>query len=175
MAKDRPHGHLGAKSSRLAADRAILRENFGRFYPFVQRLGGTPVVYFVMGAIMGRPDGWGTVILYALVAALYSFIFHIVAISYFAARSKISVNKCPKGTIGYFWGSIFIPRALFDHAVMMTALILSGRYGPLWFLASGIVLYLLDRIITFLTMLSCPVDAGKDKKSKKGQTGGLKS
>jgi hypothetical protein len=174
MPEDRPHGHMGAKSSRLAADRAVLKENFGRFYPFVQRLGGTPVIYFVMGAIMGRPHGWTMAILYAVVAAVYSFIFHIAAISYFAARSKMAIDKCPKGTIGYFWGSEFIPRALFDHAVMMTALILSGRYGPWWFLASGLVLYTLDHIITFLTMLSCPAETGKNK-SIKEQTGGIKS
>jgi len=161
MAKDRPHGHLGAKSTRLAADRAVLKENFGRYYTFVQRLGGTPVVYFVMGAIMGRPDGWGTAILYALVAGMYAFLFQIIAVSWLAARSKMAIEKCPKGNIAYFWGSIFIPRAIFDHVVMMTALILSGRYGPVWFLLSGVVLYILDYIITFLTMLTCPVESGK--------------
>ncbi len=151
MAGDRPHGHLGARSTKLAADRAVLRTHFGRFYPFVQRLGGIPVAYFVIGAIVGRPLGWGMVFAYGIGAAIYSFLFHIYVISYFAARSRMGLVICPKGSLGYFWSSIFIPRAIFDHLVMLSALIWAGA---VWFLVSGVVLYMLDYIITLTTTLA---------------------
>ncbi len=156
--KDRPHGHPGAKSTRLAADRAILREHFGPYYLFVQRLGALPVVYFVMGAIVGRPHGLTTALLYAIVAAVYAFIFHIMAVSYFAMRSKVGLDVCPKGTFGYFWSGIFIPRAVFDHAAMMSALIWAG---PAWFLVSGPALYLADYAISLASTLRYSLEAKK--------------
>ena len=147
----RPHSHLGAPSTKLAADRSVLKTHFGRYYQFVQRLGGLPVIYFVIGAIVGRTGGWGTMVLYGMGAAIYAFIFHIYAISYFAMRSKIGLDVCPKGTFGYVWSWIFIPRAVIEHLVMMGLLVMSERLQPggiVWFFVSGVVLYFIDYTIS---------------------------
>ncbi len=162
--KYRPHGHMGAKSSKLAADQAVLKEHFGRYYPFVQRLGGITVIYFIIGAIIGRQSGWGTAIMFAFVGLIYAFIFHVKAISYFAARSKLGLEICPKISVGYFWSWLFIPRMILDHIVMLGVLIwVAPKYGIIWFLLSGIVLYILDYIITMTSMLRW-ID--KDKRSE---------
>jgi len=167
--KFRPHGHLGAKSTRLAADRAVLKTHFGPYYKFVQRLGGIPVIYFIIGVIIGKTDGWGMGILYGIGGAVYALLFQIYAVSYFAMRSKIGLEICPKGTFGHFWSKIFIPRAIFDHLVMMGLLVFNERLpgGIMWFLLSGVVLYFIDYAITLSSTL-------KYSLKEKGSSGGKK-
>jgi hypothetical protein len=167
---DRPHGHLGAKSTRVAADRAILREHFGPYYIFVQRLGGLPAIYFIIGAIVGRQSGWSSAILYAAVAMVYSFLFHVYSTSYFAARSKIGLERFGKKTFGYRWSSLFIARMIIDHVVMMAALI---WLGIIWFLVSGVALYFVDYAITILSQFAL---VGTEEHTSKvsGKTGGDK-
>jgi hypothetical protein len=161
MAKDRPHGHLGAASTKVAADRAVLRSHFGPYYQFVQRLGGLPVIYFVLAGVAYRS------IWHAIGAGIYAFLFHLYATSYFAARSKMGLESCPTRSAGHFWSRIFVARAVFDHVVMMSALIWAG---PLWFLGSGVILYVLDYAITMSTTLRWCIADKKDA----GRAGGKK-
>ena len=124
-------------------------EHFGRYYYFVQRLGGLPVAYFIIGAILGRPLGWTMVFVYGLVAAIYSFFFHIYATSIFAARAKTGCNACPEGSFGLFWSNIFVLRMVIYHLVMLSCMIWVSVY---WFLASGFIIYIFN---TFITFISC--------------------
>lgn len=166
----RPHGHLGAPSTKLAADQAVLRTHFGRYFRFVQRLGGIPVIYFAIGIIIGKSGGFGNAMLYGIGAAVYAFLFHIYAISYFAMRSKIGLEVCPGGTLGYFWSRIFIPRAVLEHLVMMGLLIFSDRLHPggiVWFLISGFVIYIVDYAITIASTLKYSLNAKQEAGGKK--------
>lgn len=142
--KFRPHGHLGADTTKSAASRRVLRDHFGPYYIFVQRIGAMPVMYGIISLIVYR--SW----LYMLSALVYAFLFHVLAISYFAARSKIGLDTCPKGSFGWFWSWIFIPRAIFYHLAMLSVLI---WVSPVWFLASGVILYAIDYIITIAITL----------------------
>ncbi|MCX6645517.1 MAG: hypothetical protein NTY09_04045 [bacterium] len=166
----RPHGHLGADSTKLSAERKILMDHFGRFYHFVQRLGGMPGAYFIIGAVIGRSYGWAMVFVYGLVAAIYSFFFHIVAISVFAAKAKIGCQQCPKKSSGYYWSKAFVTRGLIYHMYMLSSLI---WLGSVWFLASGFIIYIFDTVITFVTCSKYLVvqkgKKGKDKKDRKNK------
>lgn len=163
----RPHGHLGADSTKLSAERKVLQDHFGRFYLFVQRLGGMPVAYFVIGAVIGRSHGWTMVFVYGLVAAMYAFFFHVLAISVFAAKAKIGCQNYPEKSTGYLWSKVFVARAIVYHVFILSSLIWLGNY---WFLASGFIIYIFD---TAVTMLTCSgylsvkdVKKGKNKKGK---------
>jgi hypothetical protein len=161
----RPHGHLGADSTRLSAERKILMDHFGRYYHFVQKLGGMPVAYFIIGAVIGRQQGWAMVFVYGLVAAIYAFFFHIFAISVFAAKAKIGCQNCPGKSSGYYWSSSFVARAVIYHVFMLSSLIWLGAY---WFLASGFIIYIFDTAITFLTCAQyLKIQKGKKGKFKK--------
>jgi hypothetical protein len=158
----RPHGHLGADSTKFSAERKILMDHFGRYYYFVQRLGGMPVIYFIIGAILGRQSGWTMVFVYGLVAAIYSFLFHIYEISVFAAKAKIGCNKCPVKSFGLFWSDIFVTRVVIYHLAMLSALIWLNVY---WFLASGFMIYIFDTLITFLSCGKYLIEEVEKKKS----------
>lgn len=166
----RPHGHLGAPSTKLAADQAVLRTHFGRYYRFVQRLGAIPVIYFAIGIIIGKSGGLGFALLYGIVGAVYAFLFHIYATSYFAMRSKIGLEVCPRKTFGYFWSWIFIPKVVIEHLVMMALLIFSDRLQPggiAWFLISGVVIYIIDYVITIASTLKYSLKAKEEAGGKK--------
>ncbi len=169
--KFRPHGHLGADSTKISAERKVLMDHFGRYFHFVQRLGGLPVLYFIIGAIEGRPMGWATVFIYGLTAAFYAFFFHLAATSVFAAKAKIGCNECPKKTFGYFWSGIFVVRVVIFHLAMLSSLIWLSVY---WFLASGFIIYIIDNIVTLISCGNYILETGsKDGKGKKsGKSGG---
>ncbi len=153
--KFRPTGHLGADTTKAAAEKAVLKSHLGPYYLFVQRLGGIPVAYGILAFVVYR--NW----IYAIAAIVYIFLFHIMATSYFAARSNIGLEMCPKKSFGYLWSRIFIPRAVFDHIVMMSVLI---WVSPVWFLVSGIILYIIDYAITIAITLKWSM---KDKTEDK--------
>jgi hypothetical protein len=165
--KFRPHGHSGADSTKFSAERKVLMDHFGRYYHFVQRLGGLPVLYFIIGAIEGRPMGWATVFIYGLTAGFYAFFFHLLATSVFAAKAKIGCNECPEKTFGYFWSSIFVARMAISHLVMLSCLIWLNVY---WFLASGLIIYIFDNTVTFISCGNYIVEQGS--KTGKGKKSG---
>ena len=141
----RPEGHSGSKDARLSAQRAVLRDHFGPYYLYVQRLGGIPVGYFIVGVFANYGAPWLRLIVIGVGALVYAFMFHIYATSYFAARAKIGLDTCRPGSFGLFWSKIFIARSIVHHIVMLSALI---WLGTTWFLASGFILYIIDYIIT---------------------------
>jgi len=155
--KFRPTGHLGADTTKAAAEQAVLRSHLGPYYRFVQVLGGMPIIYGILTYIVYRE--W----LYAIVALVYAFLFHIIAMSYFAARSNLGLETCPKNTFGYIWSKLFIPRAVFDHMVMMCVVI---WVSPVWFLVSGVVLYLIDYAITIAITLKWSMKDKTEDKEK---------
>lgn len=165
--KFRPHGHLGADSTKISAERKVLMDHFGRYFYFVQRLGGLPVLYFIIGAIEGRSMGWAMVFIYGLTAAFYAFFFHLVATSVFAAKAKIGCNECPKNSFGYIWSNIFVARVVIFHLVMLSCLIWLNVY---WFLASGFIIYIIDNTVTFISCGNYIIEQGS--KTGKGKISG---
>jgi hypothetical protein len=131
-------------------------------------MGSVPVVYLIIGIIINLKAPVHLMLLTGVGALLYAFLFHIYAVSYFAARSKIGLDSFKPGTIGFLWSRIFIARAVFDHLVMMSALI---WLGTTWFLASGIVLYALDFIITLSTWQTPSPAGGQVKKNTSDRSG----
>jgi len=156
--KFRPHGHLGADTTKTAAEQKVLMDHFGPYYKFIQKLGAISGIYLVLGALVGYKISWMMALMYGIGAVIYAFLFHVLAISYLGARSNIGLNKCRKGSPGYIWSKLFIPRAIIMHLVMMSLLI---WVSPLWFLLSGILLYIADYILTL--SLTLPGTSGRDK------------
>ncbi|HDS30224.1 MAG TPA: hypothetical protein ENN67_04185 [Firmicutes bacterium] len=158
----RPEGHLLSKEAQLNAKRALLRQHLGPYYLFVQRIAVIPVAYLAIGIVANLREPIHVMVLMGIGALIYSFLYHIFGISFFAARSKIGLDKCEHGSFGFVWSRMFIIRAIVEHILMMSALI---WLEPLWFFVSGFILYSIEYFITMTALVSAKGTKTKGKKS----------
>lgn len=136
--KSKPTGHMGNE-----AEKNIRRDLMGSNYPFVQRVGGLPIVYLIIGYIVHRS------IFVAVWALFFTFIFHVFCTAYFATRAKTALELCPNKSLGYLWAKAFLFRTTAHHLVMMLCLI---YLGWIYFTIAGAIIYIIETLITLSTM-----------------------
>jgi hypothetical protein len=142
--KDRPHGHLGSASTKKLAKEAVDKTKLGKYFQFLKAGSILPVVYAVIAYLVHKS------VPLAIVALLFSFVYHFILARGFAERSMIGLNKCEEKSFGRKWAEMFIAKTVITHLLIMTYLIVSKPLGisGWYFLAVGIVLIFIDRSIT---------------------------
>jgi len=135
--------NAGERGSCADAKRAILQSLQGPFHNFCRICGSLPVVYLIIGWIIHRS------VIVAIGAFFFALFFHVFVTSYFATRAKVGIEHCPAKSAGNRWARIFIYRTIAHHLIMMSILI---WLDWVWFLVAGMVIYVIETIVTLATL-----------------------